>query len=469
MYKGKYSQDPQPKAPVKRERNRRRKRNKGKTVFYSIYAGCILLFFVALFAVLGPLKAWLTEYEASQPNHAREQVFQQLFQSRDWNALYEKAGQTDTAFEGAEEFTRYMEKRVGTQELQCLETSAGLSGDKKFIVKAGDEKIATFTLTGGSDSQLEIATWELGSVELFYTRQVSVQVEKFPGQTVYINGTALDDSYTVRVTTTMAESYLPDGLQGYRQELVQVQGLLCQPEVEVKNADGTLATLTLDPETGIYTQQAEVMEPTDAQKELAKNAMEAYGKFMVGKADRTEVAKWFKKGGAAYKTIASSETGWVQSFSSYTFTEPTFTSFYQYSESCYSIMVEMALEVKRGNGSIKEFPMHNTLLFEKNGDGFTVTQMTNVDIQQEKTQVRLTFCNGEEIVSSVFVDADAKKLTLPTVTIPEGQVFKGWAVETQDEDGKTVLTVMFDGMGDVSLSGTLTPMELTALFGTEAG
>lgn len=466
MYQGKYSQDPQPQAPVRRNRNRRK--NKGKTVFYSIYFGSILLFFVALFVAMGPLKAWLTEYEASQPNHARDQVFQQLFQSRDWQGLYEKAGEMDTAFEGAAEFAAFMEARVGQQELQCLETSAGLSGDKKFIVKAGDEKIATFTLTGGSDSQLAIANWELGSLELFYTRQEQVQVEKFPGQTVYINGIPLDDTYTVRVTTTLAESYLTDGLQGYRQELVQVQGLLCQPKVEVKNADGTAAALTFDAETGTYTQQLATMEPTDTQKELAKNAMEAYGKFMVGKADRTEVAKWFEKGSDAYKTISSSETNWVQSFSSYRFTEPVFSAFYQYSEDCFSIMVEMALEVTRGNGSIKEFPMHNTLIIEKNSAGnFTVTQMTNVDIQQEKSQVRLTFCCDGEIVSSVMVDQDAKKLTLPTVPVPEGKVFKGWAVEEQDETGKTVWTVMFDAMGDVSLSGTLEPMELTALFGTE--
>lgn len=463
MYKGKYAQDPQPKEPGKR------KKNKGRTIFYSVYAGFILLFFVALFAVLGPLKAWLTEYEASQPNYAREQVFQQLFQSRDWKTLYEKAGQTDTAFEGAAEFSAYMEERVGTQELQCLETSAGLSGNKKFIVKAGDEKIATFTLTGGSDSQLEIAAWELGEVELFYTRQESVQVEKFPGQTVYINGVPLDDSYVIQKTTTVADTYLSGELQGYRKELVQVQGLLYQPKVEVKNADGTESTLTFDPESGIYTQQDATMEPSDSQKELAKNAMEAYGKFMIGKADRTEVAKWFTKSGDAYKTISSSETGWVQSFSSYTFTEPTFTSFYQYSEDCYSIMVEMALKVKRGNGSIKEFPMHNTLIFEKNSSGsFTVTQMTNVDIQQQKTQVRLTFRNGEQIVSSILVETDAKKLALPTITVPEGQVFKGWAVETQEEDGKKVLTVMFDTMGDVILSGNgLEPMELTALFEKE--
>lgn len=463
MYQGKYTQTRQPETAVKKTHN------KGRLLFYSIYAGCILLFFVALFAVLGPLKAWLTEYEASQPNYAREQVFQQLFQSRDWKALYEKAGQTDTAFEGAEEFAAYMEERVGTQELQCLETSAGLSGDKKFIVKAGDEKLATFTLTGGSDSQLEIAAWELGEVELFYTRQAAVQVEKFPGQTVYINGVPLDDSYVIRKTSTVADAYLSGDLQGYRKELVQVQGLLCQPRVEVKNADGTLAALTLDPETGTYAQQAPVMEPTDAQKELAKNAMEAYGKFMIRKADRTEVAKWFEKGGEAYKTISSSETGWVQSFSSYTFTEPTFTSFYQYSEDCYSIMVEMSLEVKRGNGSVKEFLMHNTLIVEKNSSGsFTVTQMTNVDIQQEKVQVRLTFRNGEDIVSSGFVDADAKALTLPTITVPEGQVFKGWVKEELDQDGKKLLTVMFDSMGEILLSGNdLEPMELTALLEKE--
>lgn len=463
MYQGKYSPNPQGNEPE------RKGKNKGKILFYSLYTAFILVFFVALLAAMEPLKAWLTEYEAAQPNHAREQVFAQLFQSRDWETLYEKAGETDTAFEGAAAFAAYMENRVGGRELQCLETSAGLSGNKKFIVKAGDEKIATFTLTGGSDSQLEIANWELGQVELFYTRQVSVLVEKFPGQTVYINGVALTDAHTVRKITTLAAEYLAEGLMGFQKEVQQVNELLTMPKVEVKNADGTAAALIFDEASGTYTQNDPVMEPDAQQKELAKNAMEAYGKFMLGKADKAEVAQWFEKGSAAYKTIISSETGWVQSFSSYRFTEPTFTSFYQYSGDCYSVMVEMTLEVTRGNGSIKEFPMHNTLLVEKDSSGsFTVKQMTNVDIQQRKTQVRLTFRNGEQIISSTLVDAQAKKLTLPTVTVPEGQVFKGWVKEEQDEDGKKVWTLMFDTMGDVSLpGGPLEPMELTALFEKE--
>lgn len=463
MYQGKFSQAPQTKVPEKKPKNR------GKIVFYSLYTAFILVFFAALFAVMGPLKAWLIEYEAAQPDHAREQVFAQLFQSRDWETLYEKAGETDTVFEGAAAFAAYMDERVGDRELSCLETSAGLSGDKKFIVKVGDEKIATFTLTGGSDSQLEIANWELGKVELFYTRQVSVLVEKFPGQTVYINGVALTEAHTVRRITTLAEDYLAEGLTGYQKEILQVEDLLTVPAVEVKNADGTAAALGFDETSGTYTQNDPAMELDAEQRELAKNAMEAYGRFMLGKADKTEVAKWFEKGSDAYKTIISSETGWVQAFSDYRFTEPVFTSFYQYSGDCYSVMVEMTLEVTRSNGSIKEFPMHNTLLIEKNASGsFMVKQMTNVDIQQRRTQVRLTFRDGEQIISSALVDAQTKTLTLPTVTVPEGQVFRGWVKEEQDEDGKKVWTVMFDTMGDVNLSGgALEPMVLTALFEKE--
>ena len=181
MYQGKYT-NTQP--PVRRPRRQKPRSKKGTIIFYSIYAAFIVIFFAAILLVMEPLRDWLIKYEASQPNHKRDQVFAELFEDPDWENIYRLAEVEDTDFENSRSFAACMESLVGDSELTCLETSAGLSGDKKFIVKLGDKKVASFSLIGGADSQTDIPQWELGKVEVFFARTESVLIDRLPGQTV---------------------------------------------------------------------------------------------------------------------------------------------------------------------------------------------------------------------------------------------------------------------------------------------
>ena len=230
----------------------RRPIRKSTIIFYSIYLFVIVAFFVGMHFALRPLEAWLARYEASQPEQKCQEVFQNLFADPDWAEIYELAGIQDTAFEGKQAYAAYMQAAAKGKKLTYTETSAGLSGDHKYIVRLGDEKIAVFTLTGGADSDLEIPEWELGKLEIFFSRKQQVLVNKQPGHTVYINGVALDDSYTVRKVDTLAESgYLPEGIHGYRMEQQLVTDLLVAPEVVVKDSEGNEVPTMPDEVTGI--------------------------------------------------------------------------------------------------------------------------------------------------------------------------------------------------------------------------
>jgi hypothetical protein len=361
-----------------------------------------------------------------------------------------------------------MDALVASDKLTCLETSAGLSGDKKFIVKVGEKKIATFLLTGGGDTDLEISQWELGTVELFLTRQASVMVQRLPGQTVYINGVALDDSYTIRTVATLAEGYLPEGVHGFRLEQQQVTGLLADPTVTVKDAAGTEVPVTRNPETGVYEVTVTADAASTEEKELALNATKAYAEYMIGKSTLGNVQKHFDKNSQFYKTISRSEVGWVQSGASYAFTEAVYSDYYRYSDTLFSINVDMTLNQTRFDGSVKQYPLNNTMFFRKNANGkWLVMEATNVAVQQQTEQVKLTFVNGGQTLSSSFVDAASNSLTLPTVTAPEGKVFKGWVTESVDDSGKTTLTMVFEaGESTVYLPDgyELEPMTLIAHF-----
>ena len=136
---------------------------------YTIMFLLIVVFAGGMFLATRWLQGWLVDYEASQPTVKSQEVFDQLFANPDWAALYRQAGIQDTPYEGADAYVSYMQEKTAGKELTYTQTSAGASTDlMKYLVKAGDDKIATFTLSGGTDKITDIPDWQLKSVELIF-------------------------------------------------------------------------------------------------------------------------------------------------------------------------------------------------------------------------------------------------------------------------------------------------------------
>lgn len=465
MYQGKYSNaGAAPAVP-----STPKKRRAGTIVFYIFYVLLIAAIIAGFLFARNFLKDWLIRFESSQPVYKCEEVFNELFADPDWEAIYTLSGTEDTVYEGKASYAAYMAKKVGNQKLSYLETSAGLTGGKKYIVKLGDEKVATFTLTSRQDPESGIDSWSLGSVEIFFTRRHSVIVEKLPEYTVFINGVPLDDSHTIRTVETAAESYLPEGFHGYRLVQQQLTDLLTEPEVTVKDAAGNTVALSKDPETGIYRLPIVTMEATEEEKLLALNAIQAYAKYMI-RADGIDAVKaCFNTNSEIYDVIRKYEAWTMQSYASYAFTEPEYSDFYRYSDSLFSIRVKLQLNVKRYNGSVKPYDLNSTLFLRKQEDGsWLAIDMTNANTQKIIEHVRLTFVDGTDVLSSELVDANTMELTLPSVTPPEGKEFSGWVMQMDDGNGKITLTVIFhpteSGKVDLRGGGDLEPMTLHAHY-----
>lgn len=474
MYKGKFENNEA--APVRRPSPRRRapaKKNrsrKGTIIFYSIYAAVILVFFVGIGIAMGALNDWLVRYEASQPKVKCQEVFEDLFGDPDWAEIYTLAGAADTAFEDESVYAAYMENEVGDRKLTYIETSAGLSGDKKYIVRLGNEKVATFTLTA-DNKDADIPDWRLGKVEIFFTRGNSFTIITDASNTVTVNGVKLDSSYTVRTVTTAAEKYLPEGVHGYRLAQYQVHGLLAEPEVLATNAKGEPVELTYDAETATYTQDLSAPTIGDSEYDTLLTAAQTYCRYMIGAAGRADLKNCFDSTTQIYNTITTNTT-WMQNYKGYDFSKETITDFYRYSDTLYSAKVNVTLMVTRKNGTVKDYVLGNTFFVQKQDGQWKVIEMTNVNVQEQTTMVRLTYMNGSEQLSSELVDANSKALTPPAVTAPEGKVFSGWFYETVDENGKKTMSLAFlpDENGNVTLSGetALEPLTLHALFEKEA-
>ena len=440
----------------------------GGVIFYTLYFMFILVFFVATFFGLQWLQGWLTDYQAAQPTTKSQEVFDQLFANPDWSALYDAAGVEDTPYEGKEQFVAYMENKVGGSQLTFKETSAGLSTDKKYFVFLGDEKIASFTLAGQS-SITDIPDWELGGVELFFTRDETFYIKNTDGHTVYVNDVPLDDSHVIQIATTVAaEKYLPIGATGVKTCTQEISDLMAKPTVTIVDESGKTMNVTYDDASHTFTEQTEANTISDEEKETALKAAETYCEFMIEKASKADIAKYFDTSSETYSVITKLGDLWVQGNNGYRFTNEQISDYARYSDDLFSVRVALTLNVIRTDGTTKDFAYDQTLFFRKQDTGkWMVYEATNVDVNAPVGKVRLTFMDGDTVLSSEFVQTDATKLDTPLVSVPEGKVFSGW-YRIDKYDNGTTYTMVFDpdenGHVTIPAGTTLEPMTLYALY-----
>ena len=469
MYQGKYVSNTK-KAP-RRASKQKKTITKGTIFFYSIYLLLIIAFFIGMTYVMGLLTDWLTRFEASQPETKSKEVFQELFSDPDWDELYYMAGFQDTLFESKDTYAAYMEQKIGSQELTYIKTSAGLTGGHKYIIKLGDENLGTFTLQNDVVGELEIPDWKLDNVELFVDRNADVTIRTQPGHTVSINGIPMSESYIVARTSTVLENYAPEGYHGDRTVTYYTDGLLMTPEITITDENGNVLECAYDAETGIYygvlPAQPEIPK---AQYDAVVDATKSYAKYMIG-ASGARLSNYFNTTSDLYKFITSNEL-WFRGWSGYYFDEETVSEYHQYSEDMFSARIQIKLNVERSNGTIKEFDIDHTFFAKINSNGvWKVFDMTNVDLQKQITEVRLTFKSDNLIIHEAMYDANSTTLDTPAVTVPEGQQFLGWFRELRDENGDTTLQLIFqpDENGKVTLPHgyVLDHMVLIARFGKE--
>ena len=476
---------PQPEAPAKKKKRGPRL---GGVIFYTLYFMFILVFFVATYFGLGWLKNWLTDFEYAQPTIKAQQVFDEVFTDPNWGDLYDAAGAEDSPYEGKEEYVNYMEEKVGDGELTYTEISAGMDKSrKKFLVFLGEEKVASFTLIdknyAGSLSlqnmqsleDLEKATnipnWTLGAVEVFFQREGSYRIVKMDGMTATVNGVALDESFTIQKATTKAENYLPEGATGFVTETQEITGLMELPDVMVTDKDGNNIPVSYDELTRTFTAQTESNTMSEEEKNLALEAAKISCKWMLeAVTDRGTVAKYFDPTSDAYSSIVKNTELWVQDYNSYTFTNDSVTDYARYSDDIFSVRVKTDVTVVHNLGDDRVFNFDQSMFFHKTDSGkWLCFETTNVNISEPVGRVRLTFKNGDTVLTTDFFDTDKKEIITPMISVPAGQVFTGWVTISEDAEGSTVYNLEFTpdpATGKVAIpeGTTLKPMTLYAYF-----
>lgn len=476
-----------PEEPVKTKKQKKGPRL-GGVIFYTLYFMFILVFFIATYLGLNWLQGWLTDYEMSQPTVKAEQVFNEIFTDPDWGALYESAGAQDSPYEGKEEYVAYMEEKVGGTKLTYLETSAGLAKNtKKYIVRLGDEKVASFTLVDKNqvstsldlenlenlENITDIPNWQLGAVEVFFERVDTYRIVKLDGHTAYVNDVPLTDDFTIQIATTRAEEYLPEGTTGFSLCTQEVTGLMEVPTVTITDKAGTQMEVTYDEATRTFTEKTVSNTMSEEEKNVALEAAKISSKWMIEAVkDRGDVAKYFDPSSSAYNKIVKATELWMQDYSGYRFENDDVSNYARYSDDIFSVTVKTDLIVTRPDGSEKTYNFNQSMFFQKSESGkWLCFESTNVDVSEPVGKVRLTFKQGDTLLTTDFYKTDASEIITPVIPVPAGKVFVGWiSIQTQ-EDGSAIYNLEFqpDEEGKVAIpSGTtLRPMTLYAHFEDE--
>lgn len=431
------------------------------SLFYKILPVFLLVllggFLAVRFALLRP---WLVRYEASQPKHASQQIFADLFSPADWGRVHELAG-----LEGdREDFVRSMEEMTEGRGLSLVETSAGLSGDRRYIVKLEGENLAAFTLKTAPEG--EEPTWRLGGVELLAKPEGErILIRTLEGQRVRVNGVELGEDCQIQTTRTAAEKYLPEGVAGRRTVLWETHaGWDKGAQVCVTDQNGAEIPVVYD--GGCYVVEETAEEPTDGEREKLLGAAKTYARYMIRASDAAQLRRYFDSGSAIYRTICSSEI-WIKTTSGHSFSDEEVREFRRYGEDMFSARVSMHMDVRRGNGSSKPYEVDSTFFFHRKDGAWRAFEMTNVDVQEEIVRTRLVFMDEERELGRMFVSSEDRSFVPPEVTVPQGRRFAGWAVRERRENQIT-MTVRFrpgeDGAVTLPAGYEPEPVTLYAAF-----
>lgn len=469
-YQGKFAPGPETheskSAPVKvpAKKKKRYKGNRNVTLtFYTLYFLAIFALIVGIFCLNNRLETWLAEYEQSQPDIGCEEVFQEYFADPDWVEIYALAGLRDTTYENAESFAAHMTQTV-TGPITYSETSAGLSGGRRYLLKDSSRSLGYFTLTDQA-AGTGFAQWQLDELVIYVSYHKTFLIQTLEDHKVTINGVPLEQTQVVRVTDYNVKDYLPEGTEVSDIWVYQVDGLMTEPDITVTDPEGNTFEVVYDDASGMYIQQTDYHTPSETERETILGAAESYAAFMVGKAGRGDLQKYFDANRQLFWQLNASPK-WMDAPESMEISGQEISDFCRYSDTLFSARVSLQLNCTGQDSSVQQLPVEYTLFFQYLGSRWLVYDLTEEETFEEK--VRLRFISGETEVFTNLYEIHSPWVLAPVLTAPEGKVFAGWYREDVAENGNVTYTLVFspDEDGNIYLTegSELEPVTICALF-----
>lgn len=436
--------------------------------FLAFLMGITLCLLILVYCAMFPLKRWLTQYESVQPQYIESEIISLVFEDPDWDLIYDLAGIEGTIFEGKEEFIAYMEAKTKGKTISYQRLPSSDIGDRYYELTADGEVIANFTMIENAGISL-YADWTLGGVEVFFTRQESITLMTHPDCTVYINGVALDDSYTIRTTHAVAEEVLPNGMHADRTKVIYVDGLLLPPEIEVidhSNHSVTNLDIYYIADTDMYSTIIPTTEPmTSSERSFINQAAITHALFDVRACNPSQLRKYFYSNSKLYSQLIKSEP-FCESYASHKLNEKQIkiTDFYRYSDTFFSAHVYLTMEVTTQENETLNYILDTTYFFEMNNKGgYQVSGSTDMDLLEEIHNVRLTYVYNNAVVLSELVDIRNTDYPIPELT-EDAIMPSAWGMPGADGQLIPVLQLQEDGTYALVADPIMQPTTLYPIF-----
>lgn len=345
-----------------------------KSVFWKIYWAVVALFLVALAVLVIMGINWMRGYEAAQPKHLAKETFEKVFADFDADSYVDMCNSSSSKFETKENIVAYLENAASGKTLEYMRVSSTDKTTYKYIVKAEDEKIASFLLKEKENSKSKFKEYEAGGFEVFTGSKSAVTVTAPKGYKVYVNGVKVgEDCITEKDIETDSCKHMPEGVSGVYLEKYKVTGLISTPVITATDAAGSSAEVTSE-KNGVY---SVTLNSDEALKnEYNDYILEAIKKYAVYmQYDSTvavmgfgQIKGYFDPSSELYEDIRTVENNFVIEYSSYEFADEKTSEYVRYDDNTFSCRVSFTHILHRtGNPDYKDFLDMTVYLRNVNG------------------------------------------------------------------------------------------------------
>ena len=323
-------------------------------VFYPVYIACVVIFAVCLIVGLNLLTSYLTAFEASQPIHGAEEIFNKYFKGEDYIAALELAEYQPGAFETLTDASDLLvEMKEGKKT--TFYAAAAAEGEAVYnvvFVSAEEEKQSSEEISVQGIPSTKIATirlvkkseagewgffgYEFAGMEMFLKGEKSVRVTAPSTAKVSLNGIEIPADFVVEETAHEFNEYLPQGVEGITLLTYEVMGLLSDSQLSCKDKDGIDMTLEQNEESGDFSAKLNYSSTLkETHSDRVMKGMQEYAKYIQNDGRIGLVSQYFDTASMFYRNIAYNLSQFVWDHNSYHFEKEYIDEFYQFDENTF--------------------------------------------------------------------------------------------------------------------------------------
>lgn len=335
---------------------------KNMSLFYKIYFTAIAVFIVALIIAAVSLNIWLVDYNKGIPETVSQVFFEKNFLNLNAEELVSMSGVKPCEFETDDDIINYLKNEFAKNELTYTSISTGTETEsKKYIVKSGEYKIASFTLLPDEKNDYYPV-----SVELHLPKSLNRQYKILDSSELYVNGIKADDKYVTDISDHISAKYISNEAKPLKGVTYTIDGLTKEPEIYVVDRNGK--TTTVLENDGIYYENIIYDEFEEEVVDRIVKAAKQYAICMQNDASKASVLPYFLKGTDLYSSIRTAENMFVWDHSGYSFENEKISEFFRYDENTVSLRVSFTHVLhKYGTEDYKDYT--DITYFAKNVNG----------------------------------------------------------------------------------------------------